>query len=62
MFLGQANRNGSIIPLLIKGNLTNVHCVQVACGSSHTMILTDMVTNVHTLSDKTKSTIRDKFL
>lgn len=39
--LGQANRNGSLVPLLVKGSLTNVHCVQVACGSSHTMMLSD---------------------
>lgn len=44
---GQSNRNGSLVPLLVKGSLTNIHCIQVACGSSHTMILSDMVINVH---------------
>ena len=60
---GQANRNGSLVPLLVKGNLTNVHCVQVACGSSHTMMLSDMVTSIIVWCvDKGDCTIRDKFL
>ena len=45
--VGQVNRNGSLVPLLVKGNLSNIHCVQVACGSSHTMILSDMVMRLH---------------
>jgi len=40
---GQGNYDASVVPLLVGGNLSNIHCIQVACGSSHTMILSDMV-------------------
>ena len=42
-YTGQGNYDASVVPLLVGGNLSNIHCVQVACGSSHTMILSDMV-------------------